>query len=480
MRPTSARLRLVVLSVALAGVAAASVSALGAPPKQPPPVPSLACAPGSLPEQVQGRAPLADVATGRYAKGYTCNVQEISRFGTIGGFRVERYVDLSGNECAFYDSSSLPGRDLPTQGPAGTGTYVLDMKNPAKPVLASIVRTGAFQSPHETVRLNQRRGLLVATLSTFATNAGQVDVYDVSKDCRKPELLSSLPVGFLGHEAGFSPDGLTYWSASLYFRTLVAVDLTEPRLPRTVFTSIDQYEPHGVSLSDDGKTLYMAEAEYTNGTRFTGLTILDVSQVQARVSNPTVPIVSRLTWRGASTPQNATPFTRNGHRYVLETDEFNNGDDIGAARIIDIQNPKKPFVVSDLRLAVNQAALQKDLAADPGNDRPFQGYEAHYCTLPSRVDPYIVACSFLMSGLRVFDISDVRRPKQIAYHNRPLPPGVSSEPARAGSSTFAAPAYDEATGDIWYSDATSGFYVVRLAGPARRPKFAASIVNPGN
>ena len=107
-----------------------------------------------------------------------------------------------------------------------------------------------------------------------------------------------------------------------------------------------------------------------------------------------------------STPQNATPFTQNGHKYLLEIDEFGSNAAIGAARIIDIENIKKPFVVSNIRLAVNAAKLQGgDLEKDPGNSLRFHGYQGHYCSLPSRIDPQILACSLIMSGLRVFDIS---------------------------------------------------------------------------
>ena len=39
---------------------------------------------------------------------------------------------------------------------------------------------------------------------------GIVDIYDVTADCRHPVLKSSLPVGVLGHEGGFAPDGNTF------------------------------------------------------------------------------------------------------------------------------------------------------------------------------------------------------------------------------------------------------------------------------
>ena len=428
-----------------------------------------------MPESVQGEAPAADYKDGRAAKGYFCNAREISHYGKTGGYRVERYVDKAGHECAFWDSTLLFPTNLADQGAEGPGVYVMDMSNPRHPVHTDTLRTPAMLSPHESLRLNQKRGLLVADMGYPTWNPGFLDVYDVSQDCRHPVLDSSSPVGILGHEGGFSPDGKTFYVTSLYGHSIAAVDLSNPKLPTLLWKSFN-YQPHGVSLSDDGKTLFMADTPFSTG--FNGLTILDVSQIQERKANPQVPIISRLTWREVSTPQNATPFTENGHHYLLETDEFGGGSSpVGAARIIDIENLREPFVVANLRLAVDNHPATTN---DPGDSQPFQGYQGHYCSLPSRVDPYIVACSFIMSGLRVFDIRDVAHPREVAYFSKPLLPGGNTNPEKAGAFAMSAPAYDEATHDIWYTDGNSGFYVVRLTSGAGVTRFARTIELPGN
>ena len=441
------------------------------------PTPGKRCDPGSKPEEIQGKAPLADFESGRAAEGYYCNARMVSHFGTSGGFRVERYVDEAGNECAYWDSTLLWPHNVLDQGADGPGVYVLDMSDPAKPVHTDTLRTFAMQSPHESVRVNARRGLLVAVAANPAWHPGIIDVYSIAEDCRHPVLLSATPTGGLGHEGGFAPDGDTYYAASLYGHTLTAIDLSDPQLPVTLWTSFD-YQSHGVSISNDGTRLYMAESAFRDETQdFSGLTILDVSEIQERVVNPQVTIVSRLTWPKLSTPQNATPFTVKGHEYLLEIDEFGSGDNIGAARIIDISDEKNPFVVSNLRLAVNEGGETED----PGDNLPFQGYQGHYCTLPSRVDPYIVACSFIMSGLRVFDIRDLEHPREIAYFNEPLMPGEDEAyPIKGGAFAMAAPAYDPESGDIWYTDGNTGFFVVRLTKGAGVPRFAPKIVTPGS
>lgn len=45
---------------------------------------------------------------------------------------------------------------------------------------------------------------------------------------------------------------------------------------------------------------------------------------------------------------------------------------------------------------------------------------------------------------------------------------------------MSAPAYDEATNDIWWSDGSSGCYVIRLRPSAGVTSFASTVVLPGN
>jgi hypothetical protein len=433
------------------------------------PTPGTPCVAGSLPERMQGRVSADDFTTGRAAKGYTCNAVQVGYSGASGGYRVERYVDAAGHECAFHDSDTFLGEQVPYVGPDSTGVYVVDMHDPRHPVRTDVLRTPAMQSPHESLRLNAKRGLLVAALSSITTGPGVVEVYDVAKDCLHPSLLSATPLGILGHESAFSPDGNTYYVTSLFAHSLAAVDLTDPTLPSLEWVTYD-YAPHGASVSLDGKRLYVAET----GGGFNGLTILDVSQVQARVPFPKVTVVSRLTWPQVSTPQNATPFTRGGHPYVLETDEF--GERVtGAARIIDLADEKHPFVLSNLRLEVNQPEVYDELQNDPGNGATARGYQAHYCTVPSRIDPNIVACSFIMSGLRVFDIRDPAHPREVAYFNKPTLSGRLN----VGAFAMSAPTYDAASEDVWYTDGNIGLFVVHLVGPAAIP-FARRVLSPGS
>jgi hypothetical protein len=443
------------LSLPLQGIDVPSIEPDQAPEPALEATPQADCGPGSRPETgLQGQVSLADHASGRAAEGFTCNAELVGSYthpnaqGTTGGFRVHRYVDAAGHECAYYDTTLLfPTNIFDSQ----SGVNVLDMSDPEHPVLTETLNTPAMLSPHESLSLNQERGLLVAVTGNPAFLPGVVDVYDVSADCRHPQLKSSLPTGFLGHEGNISPDGRTFYSASAGGGTLVADDISNPSA--TVPLGAYNYDSHGLTIGDGGNRAYVAGIN-------DGLIILDTSEIQARVPNPKVHEISRLTWSSMSIPQTAIPVTIDGHAYVVEIDEFHSGGDVGAGRIIDIADEANPRVISNLRLEVHQPENQAALANDVGFSNPVGGYAGHYCSVPDTTDPGIVACSMILSGLRVFDIHDPYHPREIAYFNAP----VRNQGAPLGASNWAmsAPAFVPERNEIWYTDGYSGFYAVRL------------------
>lgn len=380
--------------------------------------------------------------------------------GRSGGYKVGRYVDRAGRECAYYDTTLLfPLNAVNLSQGDLTGVAVLDMSDPSQPVKTATLSTPAMQSPHESMVLNQRRGLLAAVTANPVFYPGIVDIYDLTADCRNPVLRSSAPVGVLGHESGFAPDGNTLYISSLSGRTVTAIDVRNPDVPKPL--GVYDFNSHGMNLSDDGNRLYMAAngAADTNSPK--GLLILDTSEIQARKPNPAMNVVSRYTWALVSTPQINLPVTIHGKPYTIEMDEFRGGADrVGAARIIDVSDEARPQVVSNLRLEVNQAAAHRGEQANDYGTGSLQNYTGHYCNVPTRVDPGIVACTFILSGLRVFDIRDPLNPKEIAYFNGPIP---KTTPTGGGSAyAMSSPTFVPERGEIWYSDGNTGFYAVKL------------------
>ena len=430
----------------------------------PPPTSKADCGPGSNPESgLQGRVSREEVDSGRTAEGYTCNMEEIGHFGRRGGYKVERYIDAAGHECAYYDSTLLFPKDAVQVGQTDTGVYVLDMTDPSNPVRTELLDTPAMQSPHESMALNQERGLIAAVTANPVFLPGFIDVWDVSQDCRHPVLRTSAPVAGLGHEGNWAPDGMTYYSASLDGGTVTAVDLTNPAAPAPLW--VGNYRSHGMSVSDDGNRTYLAAR--------TGLIILDTSQIQRRVPNPQVSVVSTLSWDMISTPQHTIPVTIDGHPYLVEVDEFDRNDIVGAARIIDIADEKNPKVVSDIRLEVhqpeNRAMLKNDPGAGDGTQDGLQGYSAHYCEVPQREEPGLLACTMILSGVRLIDIRDPFNPKEIGYFNGPAVPAPTAPSGGTGDGAnyaMSKPAIVPERGEIWYSDGNKGFYSLRVTNGA--------------
>ena len=434
------------------------------------PAPRADCGPGSRPETgMQGRVSAEDHAEGLAAEGFTCNTELVGSYlvpnaiGTVGGFKVERYVDTAGRECAYYDTTLL----FPTNVlDANVGVNVIDMSDPSNPALSARLVSAAMLSPHESLVVSQQAGVLAAVLGNPLFAPGIVDVYDLKDDCRNPQLQASRLVGVLGHESGMSPDGRTFYSSSPGTPTLTAVDISDPAQPTRLLTT--EHRSHGLSISDDGNRAYLASGTATGK----GLVILDVSEIQSRQPNPQVREVGSLAWDNMSIPQNALPFTRNGRPYLLEIDEFSigstpgipasNGATVGAARIIDISDETRPEIVSNIRLEVHEPENRELISRDPGALNLLGGYAGHYCNLPSRVDPPIVACSMMLSGLRIFDIRDPRRPREVAYFNAPVQPRLLPLPARASNLALSSPAFAPERKEIWYTDGYSGFYAVRV------------------
>jgi RTX calcium-binding nonapeptide repeat (4 copies) len=452
------------LFVALVVLGAAS-GAAGQQLVAPPPTPKADCGPGSHPEPgLQGRVSRQDVDSGKAADGYSCNTKRVSHHGLRGGYKVERYVDAAGRECAYYDSSLAFPKDLPEVGPTGSGVYVLDMSDPSKPVQTETLRTPAMQSPHESMALNEKRGLLAAVTSTLVFAPGFIDIYDVTQDCRHPVLRASAPIAGLGHEGNFAPDGRTFYSASLDGNTVTAVDVSNPAVPMSLW--VGRYRSHGLSISDDGNRAYLATRD--------GLIILDTTQVQNRVPNPQVSVVSTLTWPIMSTPQVTIPVTIDGSPYLIEMDEFARDDHaVGAARIIDISDERKPEIVSDIRLEVHQPDIHAQISGDYGASESvrdgFQGYAGHYCEVPRRHEPGVLACTMILSGIRLFDIRDPFKPKEIAYFvapSFPAPPDRETSTGAGVNYAMAKPVLVPERNEIWYSDGNKGFFALRVTNGA--------------
>ena len=427
-------------------------------------VPKAKCGPHDRPETaLQGQVPAALRAAG--FQGFSCNLELIGQFrGNGANWQTTQFKQRAhGHHGRHHDGDDddnggskkirtcgYHGTASPTlSGPGRTqfGVPVVDLTDPREPTATAYLTTPSMLDPWESLKVNERRQLLGADNGQNGGGGPEVDLYDLSQDCRHPQLLASKPVGtgadggivatVVGHEGSWAPDGLTYYGGDLRASQYYAVDTTDPTAPKLIAT----WKPgianvHGLSISDDGKRGYFVSLGGLGGGTTTeatnGLLIYDLSEIQARRPNPQAKLVSKVLWTDGSVAQHTIPVRIDGKPYVIFVDEGGTGGittpaqlaaacaagqpPFPMARIIDISDERNPKVITRIMHEVHDPANCPRVLPDLVGLSIFT-YGTHYCSVDNKKNATTLACGMFNSGIRVFDIRDPRRPKEIAYYN---------------------------------------------------------------
>jgi hypothetical protein len=447
------------------------------------PVPRAQCGKGDRIESaLQGQTTIAERMTGAAAKAYNCNLELVGQFQGEGA----TWQMASFDRCAYYGTGNREGQQR-------KGVVVIDASDPRRPVASAYLDARAMWDPWESLKANAARKLLAAVQ---ADNGNGLEpgfaVYDIS-DCRHPVLKSSvvLDAAVKGHAGQFAPDGRTYYGAQLRTGTY-PIDIDNPSAPRLLGVWSGQEGvgvPHDLSLNDAGDRLYTAQPGGLRGGSATanGLVITDVSDFQRRRADPKPTVISSTFWKDGSVAQNTERVRINGRPYIIFTDEAGAGGigegakgacaqnlpPFGFARIIDIADEKSPRVVSKLMLEVHDPANCSAVQQDTGFADIF-GYSSHYCTADNPLNAQYVACSYFEAGLRVFDIRDPYRPKEVAYYKPPAGNQATALPGSSAAYSRRPTRYTDWTssnvrwhkqGDelhLWFTSHNNGFQIVRF------------------
>ena len=429
-------------------------------------VPRASCSEEDNPETaLQGQVPAALRASG--FQGFNCNLKLVGQSRGEGASWMHAFfTDRDQHRCSYYDTSS------PVNGTANRthlGAVVVDTTDPRRPTETAYLSSASMLDPWESLKVHAGRQLLLGENGTNAAGGPQLDVYDISGDCRSPQLLSSvatgtsangdasaLPAGEIlkGHEGNVSPDGLTWYSGDRGTpKKYTATDITDTKHPQLITTwTLPQIYPatwsvttHGLALSEDGNRAYVSQAAVPSVTTVSstlapvnGVLILDVSQVQARMPNPQITEVGHLFWRDGAQSQMYIPIRIRGGKYLVGVDELGGGGGnatanvqaacnaglpmFAMARIIDIEDEAHPKIASRLLLETHDPANCAAILPDIVGLSVFT-YGSHYCSVDNKREATTLACAYFNSGLRVFDIRNPRHPREIAYFN---PAGVTT------------------------------------------------------
>ena len=420
------------------------------------------CSTGDKPETgLQGQVPAALRASG--FGGFNCNLSLVGQSpGEGGNWSAAVYKDKNGRTCAYHATA------VPNATRQNPGVPVIDITDAANPLRTASLTTPAMTDPWESLRIHNARKILIADNGQNGGGGPEVDIYDVSADCRTPQLLASMAVGTgtdggvklantpIGHEGNISPDGLTYYVGDLRNSAYYAVDVTNTSKPKLLASfPIANLKlktgttVHGLSVSNDGNRLYAVILGGLGGATPTvndpatlnnGFAIFDTSEVQQRLPNAKIKLISTALYQDGSVAQHTIPMTIGDRQYMAVVDEGGSAGLASAAaaqvacsaglapfpmaRIYDITNENTPVLVSKLTLETHDPKNCGQVIPDIAGLSIFT-YGSHYCSVDNRDNATALACSYFNSGVRVFDIRTPSKPKEIAYFN---PPSTTAKP----------------------------------------------------
>jgi hypothetical protein len=221
------------------------------------------------------------------------------------------------------------------------------------------------------------------------------------------------------------------------------VDVSDPSNPKQLSTwqFLGDGRPHDVNLNAAGTRLYAGQPGQFGQTPAQssfgpdGLVILDVSDYQFRRPNPQIRVISTLFWEDQGQAEQMLPIFYNGRPHIISTDEGGGQGGVGGlpaacargaspygfAQIIDISDERNPKIVSKLMLEVHDPANCELFINEPpeAGGGGLLDYSGERCNVDRVSNPTMLACGYTNAGLRVFDIRDPYRPKEIAYWKPP-------------------------------------------------------------
>ena len=441
-------------------------------------VPKARCGPGSRTESgLQGQTTAAErFSSGASKQAYNCNLDLVGQAQGVGA-----NWDMAIFDACVYVATANGAQQQ------RRGMMVVDASDSRRPKVVAYLDSNVMVQPNETVEVHPQRKLLAGA----RLNGEEFEVYDLSVDCRHPVLKGNLKLpGIAAHAGVFAPDGRTYYGTS-YSNvppTVFAVDVSDPSKPREIARWTPQKDvgvTHHLSISEDGTRAYVGLiGNDPKRPGSNGFTIVDISDVQSRRPNVEFRILGRLVWDDGAGGQVPLPVTINGRPHVTFTDVTGPGGQgpkvsaaacaqgmppHGFARIVDISDVRNLKITARLMLEVHNPANCAQVLNDPLNESGYAGYSSTFCAADNPRAAKLLACAYYEAGLRVFDIRDPSRPREVAYYKPPargkdLLPGSGLGRANAERTADAVilPQFRPDRGEIWFISQDNGFQIVRF------------------
>lgn len=332
----------------------------------------------------------------------------------MAGFRLISQHDLGGHGDGMQVLRDGDALYVGHFGPSGMGTSILDVSDPAAPVLVD--QRPAPPGTH-THKVQVADGLLLVNEERFRGGepweAG-MPVYDVATDPFAPRLLGRWECGGLGvHRIVWTGGRYAHCSATppgFDDRIWVVVDLADPEHPvEAARYVLDEPRPAGEryaahhALVDDRGLAYL-------GYDDAGMVVLDVSDLAAPRK------LARLDWQPGGSTHTCLPLS--DRRLVIVTDEqVSDGPQAPErlVRVVDVADPEAPRVVG---VCPPPERVHEALRYGPHN--------LHENRAGSFRSERFVFVTYFNAGLVVYDLDDPAAPQLVARWLPETPPGQAA------------------------------------------------------
>ncbi len=359
------------------------------------------------------------------------------------------------------------------------GVLVVSVADPARPEVRATIAGTPGHSMRELRVVPESDVLVVIEMHCYPdshacamppADAGALRIYDIAVP-DAPALLETIPLLPDAHEMFLWRDPADPERSLLYLTTppgppaLVVYEIRPGGRPARLLATFDhpiddRYadEIHSISISDDGRTGYVAHTG-------AGFLLLDTSELASGAVDPVI--------RTTAIHDPAPPYPAAAHSFVpvpgraiaITTDEvyptpLGDGCPWGWMRVLDVSSPDRIVPMGELRLAENQPGACTEAVFTAHNPTPLEN---------------VALVSWYAGGLRAIDISDPARPTELAaFLPEPLARVDVEDPLLSAAHVMGWSYPVVQDGLVYLVDARNGLYVLRYEGPREEEIAAAS------
>jgi hypothetical protein len=427
------------------------------------------------------------------AAGPTTTVGSPSIPGTSKGFTLVGHTDLGNRgmnspialagRCAY-----VGDRNYDEPRPNG-GIAIVDVAKPATPKRVGTIAPRNLSTQRE-LRADEALGLLVvedyspyigSALSGGESYSGNdLQIYDISKDCTKPKLLSTYDFGvraphefFLWKDPKHPGRVLAYVTHAFYAPDLTVIELTDPTAPKLVSTFMLPQEAasgtgdvvatqnpasyiHSIAVSDDGTRAYVGNWDY-------GTFVADTSGLADPAGVPVITPLSPLPLDYGANVHGNVPIPGRPFGVMVQEEYAAAGRScpIGWLRIADMTDPTAIKLAGEYKVPENDCEKAKAANAT---------FTSHNQTN----FPSVTFLTWYSGGLRAVDTTN---PSKLTEAGVFVPKATKDAPVERDTRLFfSGNRNDRRTGAMWsypvvqdgliyVVDIDLGLYILRYTGP---------------